>query len=174
MSLDFPVPLIGFCAYSGTGKTRLLTRLIPLLRDAGLKIAVIKHAHHGFDIDHRGKDSYELRSAGADQVIVASRQRLALVKECREARDEPSLAEALRYVDPADTDLVLVEGFKHESYPKIEVCRPALGKPPIHPGDPEVVAIASDAPLKPTRELPVLDLNRPEEIRDFVLRLARR
>lgn len=169
MSLAFPSPLIGFCAYSGTGKTTLLTRLIPLLRAAGLRIAVVKHAHHSFEMDRPGKDSYELRNAGADQVLVASRKRMALIKECREPRDEPSLADALRCIDPAETDLVLVEGFKHEPYPKIEVYRPALGKPLIHPDDAHVIAVASDAPVELAREIPLLDLNRPEQIRDFVL-----
>jgi len=169
MTLAFPIPLLGFCAHSGTGKTTLLTRLIPLLREADLRVAVVKHAHHRFEMDRPGKDSFALRHAGADQVVVASRERLALIKECLDPRDEPSLAEALGYLDPRITDLVLVEGFKHESFPKIEVCRPSLGKPLLHPQDPEIIAVVADAPVDLARALPLLDLNRPTQVRDFVL-----
>lgn len=173
MSPPFPLPLIGFCAPSGTGKTSLLTRLIPLLRESGLRVAVVKHAHHDFDIDRPGKDSYRLRHAGADQVVVASRERLALIRESVNATQEPSLADALRHIDPAGADLVLVEGFKHEVFPKIEVSRPALGATLLHPEDPEVIAVATDAPLPLARPLPLLDLNRPEVIRDFLLAWVR-
>lgn len=173
MSLPFPIPLIGFCAPSGTGKTSLLSRLIPLLREAGVRVAVVKHAHHGFEIDQPGKDSYLLRAAGADQVVVASRERLALIRENASPAQEPSLAEALYHLDPTGADLVLVEGFKHESFPKIELCRPALGAPLLHPDDPQVIAVATDAPLALARPLPLLDLNRPEAIRDFLLERVR-
>ena len=169
MTIHCAVPLLGFCAFSGTGKTTLLTRLIPLLRAEGLRLGVIKHAHHSFDIDQPGKDSQRLRESGAEQMLVASRHRMAFIRECRGPDREPRLAELLHCVDTSALDLVLVEGFKRERIAKIELHRPSLGKPLIHAADRHVIAIASDAPLTPVRDLPVLDLNRPELIRDFVL-----
>jgi molybdopterin-guanine dinucleotide biosynthesis protein B len=167
--LRYPVPVLGFCAYSGTGKTTLLAKLIPVLKDRGLRLAVLKHAHHTFDIDQPGKDSYELRKAGAGQVLIASRHRIAFIKECSSPALEPSLDDVLPCLDPGSLDLILVEGFKHESIPKIELHRPALGRPMIHATDPDVIAVASDAPIALVRELPLLDLNAPEEIAGFVL-----
>ncbi len=169
MSIHCDVPLLGFCAFSGTGKTTLLTRLIPLLRAEGLRLGVIKHAHHDFDIDQPGKDSRRLRDSGAEQMLIASRHRMAFIRECKGPEREPRLAELLHCVDTRALDLVLVEGFKREPIPKIELHRPSLGKPLIHAADRHVIAIASDAPLTPLRAMPVLDLNRPELIRDFVL-----
>jgi molybdopterin-guanine dinucleotide biosynthesis protein MobB len=169
MSIHCAVPLLGFCAFSGTGKTTLLTRLIPLLRAEGLRLGVIKHAHHDFDIDQPGKDSRRLRDSGAEQMLIASRHRMAFIRECRGPEREPRLAELLHCVDTSALDLVLVEGFKREPIPKIELHRPSLDKPLIHAADRHVIAIASDAPLTPLRAMPVLDLNRPELIRDFML-----
>jgi molybdopterin-guanine dinucleotide biosynthesis protein B len=169
VSVRCPVPLLGICAYSGTGKTTLLRRLIPLLKQEGLRLALLKHAHHSFDIDHPGKDSYELRKAGADQVLIASRHRMALIKECFASAREPRLSDLLPCVDTRDLDLILAEGFKHEPIPKIELYRPSLGRPLIHAADPDVIAVAADAPFPLARDLPVLDLNRPEEILGFVL-----
>jgi len=163
------VPLIGFCGYSGTGKTTLLSKLIPLLKGRGLRLALLKHAHHSFDIDQPGKDSYTLRRAGADQVLIASSHRVAIIKERSEASREPRLADILPCVDTRALDLVLVEGFKREPIPKVELYRPSLGKPMIHADDPHVIAVASDVPFSLARDLPHLDLNRPEEILDFVL-----
>jgi molybdopterin-guanine dinucleotide biosynthesis protein MobB len=162
------VPLLGFCAYSGTGKTTLLTRLIPLLKQQGVRLALVKHAHHCFDIDHPGKDSYELRKAGADRVLIASRQRIAYVKECGASSPDPRLRDILSYLDSDGLDLILVEGFKHESIPKIELYRPSLGKPMVHPTDADVIAVASDEPVTLARDLPRLDLNAPEEILAFI------
>jgi len=167
--IDFPIPVIGFSAYSGTGKTTLLKKVLPLLRDAGLRVTVVKHAHHAFDPDHPGKDSYELRKAGADCCVVISRHRVAIMEDFREERPEPQLADALDSVDSTRFDLVVVEGFKHEHFPKIELCRPALGLPLLFPGDSTVVAIATDAPLNVPCPLPVLDLNDPAQLADFVL-----
>lgn len=164
-----PVPLLGVCAYSGTGKTTLLGRLIPLLKEQGLRLALVKHAHHSFDIDHPGKDSYELRKAGADQVLIASSHRMALIRECSRPSREPRLFELLPCVDTRELDLILVEGFKHEAIPKIELCRPSMGRPMMHSADPHVIAVASDAPIALVRDLPLLDLNRPEEVLQFVL-----
>jgi molybdopterin-guanine dinucleotide biosynthesis protein B len=167
---DYPRPLLGICAFSGTGKTTLLRRLIPLLRAHGLRTGLIKHAHHEFDLDYPGKDSYELRKAGADQVVVASRNRIAWVCELGESRSEPQLDEALAPLAPEHLDLVLVEGFKRAAIPKLELHRPALGRPPIFPGDPWVIAVASDRPLDTGRDGPPrLDLNQPQEIAAFIV-----
>lgn len=171
---DLPIPLLGFSAYSGTGKTTLLKQVLPLLRDAGLRVTVIKHAHHSFDPDQPGKDSYELRKAGADCCVVISRHRVAVIEDFRDERPEPRLADALDAVDPSRFDLVVVEGFKHEHFPKIELCRPALGLPLLFPEDDSVVAVAADAPLPVACSLPQLNLNRSDEVCDFVLRWAGR
>ncbi len=167
--LRFVRPLLGFVAYSGTGKTTLLERLIPELRRRGLRVALIKHTHHAFDIDQPGKDSYRLRKAGAQQVMVASRQRWALITEQAEQQPEPQLPELLTHLDAANLDLVLVEGFKHEAYPKIELRRELLAKPPLHVADPHIIAIATDQPQVVRSDRPVLDINNPEEIIDFIL-----
>jgi len=165
----FPVPLLGIAAYSGTGKTTLLKQLLPLLHGRGLRVAVVKHAHHSFDTDIPGKDSYELRKAGAMQMLVASRHRWALVTETGDGA-EPSLEELLGQLDHANLDLILVEGFKAERFRKLELHRPSLGNPLLYPLDRSIVAIATDAPLAQTPPIPVLDLGNPEQIADFVLR----
>jgi molybdopterin-guanine dinucleotide biosynthesis adapter protein len=167
-----PLPLLGFSAYSGAGKTTLLKQLLPLLKSAGRRVGVVKHAHHNFDIDHPGKDSYELRMAGADQVVAASRKRIAWIREYADDRPEPSLQEALQALESSTLDLVLVEGFKNERFPKIEVHRPVLGKPLLFPGDDDILAIATDGDIAmPQRPLQQLDLNRPGEIAAYILRL---
>ena len=170
--INSKTPLLGFCAWgSGIGKTTLLTSLIPVLVRHGLRISVIKHAHHSFDIDHPGKDSYRLRESGAVQRLLGSRQRWALMTELsriQPPRDEPHLAELLPHVDASLVDLILVEGFKHEPIPKIEVYRPSLEKPLLADSDRNVIAVASDGPVNTA--LPVLDLNNPDAIASFVLR----
>ena len=166
----FELPLLGFCAWSGTGKTTLLSQLIPLLRANGLRLAVVKHAHHAFDIDHPGKDSWVLRHAGANQTLVASRKRAALIAECEDARDEPDLAECLAMLDTRQLDLVLVEGFKHESFPKIELHRPVMQRPLFCGELTDVLAVASDRPIDLPRPLPLLDLNDPAQIADFIIK----
>ncbi|MEJ2326875.1 MAG: molybdopterin-guanine dinucleotide biosynthesis protein B [Chromatiaceae bacterium] len=168
-----PVPVLGFCAYSGTGKTTLLSRLIPRLREEGLRLALVKHAHHSFDIDHPGKDSYALRKAGADQVLIASRRRIAYIKERGLSSQEPHLRDILPCIDCQGLDLILAEGFKHEAIPKVELYRPSLGKPMLHPADRDVIAVASDEPFTLARDLPCLDLNAPEEIACFILEWLR-
>lgn len=162
------VPILGFAAYSGTGKTTLLVRLLPLLAARGLRVGMIKHAHHDFDIDQPGKDSFELRKAGANPMLVASRRRWALMTETP-GRDEPRLGELLARLDGSSLDLILVEGFKHEPIPKIELHRPALGHPLMYPGDPNIVAIASDTDLDPRPPIPVLEINRAEDITTYIL-----
>ena len=133
--------IFGFAGWSGAGKTTLLRRLIPVLVGSGLRVSTLKHAHHGFDVDQPGKDSWEHRQAGATEVLVGSAARWALMHELRGA-PEPSLPELLARLSPVD--LVLVEGFKREGHRKIEVHRAANGKPLLHPEDPSIVAIASD------------------------------
>lgn len=161
-------PVVGFAAYSGTGKTTLLIRLLRLFTARSLRVGVVKHAHHTFEIDYPGKDSYELRHAGASQVLVGSRQRWALVAELPEPPDS-ALAYHLSHLDLDRLDLVLVEGFKPESIPKIELHRPSLGRPLLYPDDADIIAIATDAPLAAKPPLPRLDLNAPESIAAFII-----
>lgn len=162
------VPVLGIAAYSGTGKTTLLRKMLPLLRARGLRVAMVKHAHHSFDTDVPGKDSYELRKAGATQMLVASRHRWALVTETGDAA-EPRLEELLDRLDHSSLDLILVEGFKAESFPKIELHRPILGNPLLCTLDPSIIAIATDAPIDVALRIPALDLNRPQHIVEFIL-----
>lgn len=165
-----PVPMVGFCAWSGTGKTTLLTQLLPILVAKGLRVAVVKHAHHNFDIDHPGKDSFELREAGASQMLITSRRRMAIITEFEEDRAEPSLSDALERLNMQELDLILVEGFKHESYPKIELHRPELKKSLMFPDDPTIIAIASDAVITENSNiLPKLNLNNPPQIAQFII-----
>ena len=135
--------VLGIVGWSGSGKTTLLVALLPLLRARGLTVSTIKHAHHGFDMDRPGKDTYRHREAGAHEVLVASGTRWALLHEV--AGPEPTLPDLLTKLD--SVDIVLVEGFKAHPYPKLEVYRPALGKPPIWPDAPDVVAVATDQPI---------------------------
>jgi molybdopterin-guanine dinucleotide biosynthesis protein MobB len=161
-------PVVGFVAASGTGKTTLLTKLLPLLREQGLKVAVIKHTHHDFEVDQPGKDSYELRKAGANEMLIASGQRWALMAD-REWEGDPPLPYLLERLDRSALDLVLVEGFKHERLPKIELFRPSLGRPPLYPSDPDIITVAADGVLPEATELPVLDLNDVQAIAAFVV-----
>ncbi len=160
--------VFGLAGYSGSGKTTLLERLVPALITRGLSVSVIKHAHHDFDIDRPGKDSFRHRQAGACEVLIASGHRWALMHELR-GEAEPTLGELLTRLSPVD--LVLVEGFKFDPLPKLEIHRPALGKPLLHPHDPHIVGVASDAPL--ATRLPLLSLDDAAAITDFVLAQAR-
>jgi molybdopterin-guanine dinucleotide biosynthesis adapter protein len=157
--------VIGFAGFSGAGKTTLIVRLIPELNRRGLSVSTIKHAHHGFDLDLPGKDSFAHRAAGAQEVLVASANRLALMRELR-GTPEPSLAELLRLLAPVD--LVLVEGFKRNPLPKIEVYRAANGKPPIHPQDDCIVALISDC-VDPPAHLPHSPIDDVAAAADLVL-----
>jgi molybdopterin-guanine dinucleotide biosynthesis adapter protein len=159
--------VIGLAGWSGAGKTTLLTRLIPHFREQGLRVSVIKHAHHDFDIDVPGKDSWRHRQAGAEEVLVASGQRWALMHELREA-PEPRLPELLSKMSPVD--LVVVEGFKSEPYSKIEVHRAANGKALLFPDDPGIVGIAADAALQTA--LPVAHLDDIPAIAAMMQRAA--
>ena len=156
--------VFGIAGYSGAGKTTLLERLIPVFTARGLRVAVIKHAHHGFDLDTPGKDSWRHREAGAEQVLMLSGQRWVLMHELR-GEPEPDLDAQLARLSPCD--LVLVEGFKAVQIPKLEVHRPAVGKPLQYPDNPAIVAIATDVPLD--APLPRLDLNDPAAVADFIL-----
>ncbi|MEX1200902.1 MAG: molybdenum cofactor guanylyltransferase MobA [Methylophaga sp.] len=168
LPVNCPLPMLGISAFSGTGKTTLLTQLLPRLRQKGLRVAVIKHAHHRFDIDKPGKDSYEIREAGASQVIVASKNLLALMQTPLAARDEPQLAECLAKLDYEALDLVLVEGFKQANFAKLELHRPSLGKPLLANEDQHIIALATDAAVSVNRDLPVLDLNDVGKIAEFI------
>lgn len=160
------MPVLGFAAYSGTGKTTLLVKLIPLFKEQGIRVALVKHAHHDFEIDIPGKDSYELRKAGAAQVLVASDRRRALASEMN-VPVEPRLEELVKELDLDELDLVLVEDFRHLPFPKIELHRPSLQKDLIFSRDPTVIAVAADAEID-TGVLPLLDLNQPGAIVQFI------
>jgi molybdopterin-guanine dinucleotide biosynthesis protein B len=160
--------IIGIAGWSGSGKTTLLKKVIPRLVAHGLKVSSVKHAHHSFDFDQPGKDSHSHRMAGATEVLVGSSARWAMVHELRGDR-EPSLGVLLRKLSPAD--LVLVEGYKREQHPKLEVYRWAVGKPPLYTGDASIVAVAADAPL-PDAKVPVVDLDNIDAIVDILMTTA--
>lgn len=163
------VPVLGFAAPSGVGKTTLLAKLLPLFKAHGVRVGMIKHAHHSFDIDQPGKDSYILRKAGAQQMLIASEQRWALMVE-HEQPTPPCLEELLARLDHANLDIILVEGFKHETFPKIELHRTGLEQPLLFPRDNSIIAVAGDAPLTPAPGIPQLDINNERAIFDFILR----
>ncbi len=160
------IPIIGFAAYSGTGKTTLLEALLPKLTEAGLRIGMLKHAHHNFDVDKPGKDSYRLRKAGASQMLIASRNRFALMTETPEA--EAEFEYLLTRFDEDKLDVVLVEGCKNIAFPKIELHREEVGKPWLYPHDDNIIAIASDT-AELDSELPQMNINDLDAIAQFVL-----
>lgn len=161
------VPVIGFAGYSGSGKTTLISRLIPLLRQQGLRAAVVKHAHHEFDIDTPGKDSYEIRKAGATQIIVGSAHRWALITETGNAADA-DLPAFLAQLDLSATDIVLVEGFRDIAFPKIELIRAAEARDAFYLSDDYVIAIAGDAPLPAATAIPSFALHDTNALADFI------
>ncbi|WP_016856448.1 molybdopterin-guanine dinucleotide biosynthesis protein B [Halomonas smyrnensis] len=165
--LEDDLPLLGIAAWSGTGKTTLLERLLPALRERGLRVAVIKHAHHAFDVDQPGKDSHRLRQAGAEPILVASRARVALMMETPD-REEADLAELIEMVRPQRPDLVLVEGFKAWPLPKLELYRESVGKPLRAAEDAWIVAVASDGEPDLPDDVERLDLNDPERLADWI------
>jgi len=166
--LTFSLPLIGFAAYSGTGKTTLLCKLIPLLKNKGIRVGIIKHAHHDFEIDHPNKDSCKLRESGARKIVVSSKTRTAIIIEHPDNDKEPTLEDALRNIRTKDLDLILVEGFKQAQIPKIELHRNALNKPYIHTIDKNIIAIATDHPVLEKNTPTTLDLNQPHQVADFI------
>lgn len=164
-------PLLAFAGWSGAGKTTLLAKLLPELRRSGLRLAVIKHAHHRFDVDYPGKDSHVLRNAGADQVLISSGDRRVLIQE-KPAGGDPQLVEELAMLDQGQLDLILVEGFRDEPIPKLEVYRSALGRGFRFPDDPAVLAVASDTPLPADVPAPpFLGLDDVDGVLAFVQRL---
>ena len=157
--------IFGFAGWSGSGKTTLIEQLIPRLVKRGLRVSLIKHAHHTFDVDQPGKDSYRHRHAGATEVLVTSSRRWVLMHELRGAH-EPAFDEQIRHLAPCD--LLLVEGFKHAPIPKLEVWRAETGEGLLHPNDPHIVAVASDEKIE--TKLPLLDLNDVDGIAQFIVK----
>jgi molybdopterin-guanine dinucleotide biosynthesis protein B len=157
---------MGIVGWSGSGKTSLLVALLPLMKEMGFTVSTMKHAHHRFDVDTAGKDSFRHREAGASEVLVVTSSRWVLMHESR-AEPEPSIEALIERMTPVD--LLLIEGFKTHHHPKLEIHRESEGKPLLSPEDPEIVAVASDRPL-PDLEIPQLDLNDPGAIAEFILR----
>ena len=157
--------ILGIAGWSGSGKTTLVTRLLPVLKARGLQVSTMKHVHHAVEFDKPGKDSFEHRKAGAREVLLSSARRWALMAELPPETEEPPLDDLLGKLSPVD--LVLVEGWKHGTHPKLEVHRPAVGKPLLAPDDPRVIAVASDAALDGL-SIPRLDLNAVDAIADFI------
>ena len=155
--------VFGFAGWSGSGKTTLIERLVPRFNRAGLTVSLVKHAHHSFDVDQPGKDSYRLREAGCKEVLVSSENRWVIQHELR-GEPEPGLE---AHIQRLSCDLVLVEGYKSYPIPKLEVYREGNGKPLLHPEDPHIVAIAADVPL-PTK-LPRYGLDEYDRIAEFIL-----
>lgn len=172
-----PTPLVGFAAYSGTGKTTLLRAVLGRLEQDGVRVAVVKHAHHNFDLDTPGKDSYELRKAGAKQMLISSGTRWALMTELR-GDPEPTLEDLVSQLDHSQLDLVIVEGFKFDPIAKLELRRTGVDSPPLYPNDPHVIAIVCDKDyaesLDTSRDvardtpLAILDINNPDEVTSFL------
>ena len=161
------IPIVGIVAAgSNAGKTTLITKLIVEFKSRNIRVSVIKHAHHVFDIDHKGKDSYNIREAGAVQTLIASNQRWALMTEIA---SEPNLQELIAQLNPNYADLILVEGFKQAAISKIEVHRPSLNMPLLARQDPSIIAVASDAALTSNINIPVLDLNDSSAIAGFII-----
>ena len=163
--MNSPMRIIGLAGWSGSGKTTLITKLIPALRARGLRVSTLKHAHHGFDLDKPGKDSFVHRESGATEVIISSARRWAVLHELR---DEPewNMVDLVAKMSPVD--LVLVEGFKRDAFPKLEIHRAANGKPLLYPDDPHIVAVACDTKLDGVK-IPLADLNDIEAIADLLL-----
>lgn len=158
--------VFGLAGWSGSGKTTLMTQLLPALLQRGVSVSTIKHAHHAFDVDQPGKDSYRHREAGATEVMISSENRWALMHELRGAA-EPSLEQLLRHMSPVD--LVIVEGFKRTAMPKLEIHRPSLGKPLLALEDADIVAVASDMPVAGLGALPRFALDDAGAIAAFII-----
>ncbi|MEM7292791.1 MAG: molybdopterin-guanine dinucleotide biosynthesis protein B [Pseudomonadota bacterium] len=168
MSID--IPILGFVAWSGTGKTTLITRILPILNTNGVRVGMIKHTHHNVEFDTPGKDSYKLRHAGAQQMLVTSSTRWALFGDKREYQPERDINSEVSRLNTDELDIVLVESFKTAPIPKIELHRPSLGKPFLFPNDPHIVAIASDEQLAFDKGPDILDLNDPSTIAHYIMR----
>ena len=163
------IPAIAIVGHAESGKTALIEQLIRELQRRGRRVAAVKHAHQDFDLDRPGKDSYEIRAAGAAQTLLASDERWALQAEQAVKGRDPDLVEMLGRFAPTGLDLILVEGFKHAAYPKIEVYRAAHGRPPLYPDDPDILAVATDLPLPEGASPQALSINGPEVVVGFIL-----
>ncbi|MEC6796735.1 molybdopterin-guanine dinucleotide biosynthesis protein B [Photobacterium sp. S4TG1] len=165
-----PTPILGFAGFSGSGKTTLLEQLIPLFKQHNLRIGLLKHSHHDIDPDTPGKDSYRLRHAGCSQTLLATKSRHMLYFEYPQAeRQDPELNHCLSQLNHDLLDLVLIEGFRDQPFPKIEIHRPSYGKPLLYPTDNTILAFASDQPAPENCSLPQLDLNNPQNIYQFII-----
>ncbi|AGH82302.1 molybdopterin-guanine dinucleotide biosynthesis protein MobB [Psychromonas sp. CNPT3] len=165
--IEFPIPVLGFAAFSGTGKTTLLEKLIPLLTAYGLKIALIKHSHHDIELDKPGKDSFRLRKAGLSQLVLAGTKRSILFKEYAQSADR-KLIDQLTLLKTDELDLVLVEGYRDEGFAKIELHRSILNKPFLYPNDASIIALISDN-IRVKHRLPVLNINDIEQVKMFII-----
>jgi len=162
--------LIGFAAYSGTGKTTLIKEIVEILKKSNYRVSVIKHAHHNFDIDHPGKDSYEIRKSGAENMLISSQKRYALVHE-NDHNEELRLIDLIKVFDNLKHDIILVEGFKAESFPKIELYRKEVSnnRGLLSQEDQNIIAVATENGTKLNIDLPILDINKPQDIANFIV-----
>ncbi len=163
------LPLLGFAAASGTGKTTLLEKLIPLIKARGIRVGLIKNSHHNVQIDQPGKDSYRLREAGGSPVMLCTSQRRIMITEFSEVI-EPRLFEELKFFDRSKVDLILVEGFKSECFPKIELHRATLKESLLYINDPNIIAVATDEALNLPAHLTQLDINQSQSVADFIIK----
>ena len=164
------IPVFGFVGYSGSGKTTLLEQIIMRFSKLNWQVGVIKHAHHNFDIDYPGKDSYVLRKAGAHQTIIASHQRWALIEESTHKNSDPDLNTLIDRLNQSQLDILFVEGFKHSQFNKIEVFRQELGHDYLFPTDPGIIAIASNSALIPDCPIDLVDINNIDQVVSFILK----
>jgi len=169
--INSTIPILGFAAYSGTGKTTLLTSIIPILRNQGFSVGLIKHAHHKFDIDQPGKDSYELRKAGAERVLVASNKRWALMVETPDRIEDPDLQTLVNQFSNVQLDLLLVEGFKHSAFPKIELYRKENEHELMYKHDSNIIAIATNDTnlLGQNNNIVTLNIDNADEVASFIV-----
>jgi molybdopterin-guanine dinucleotide biosynthesis protein MobB len=164
-----PCPIIGFIGESGSGKTTLISALITILKGYGLRVTAIKHSHHRFDVDHPGKDSHTLRQSGANQVLVASKRRWALMVENEINQPEPMLDELLRYIAPKSADIIIVEGFKHEAFPKLLVHRQAAAAAPLPAWDTDILGVVTDVLHEVPQDKILLDINQPPQVAEYLI-----
>ena len=161
--------IIGFAAFSGTGKTTLIKKIVSILSKKKYTVSVIKHAHHNFDLDQPGKDSYEIRKSGAENILISSEKRWALIHENKN-NQELSLEDLLNILGNIDSDIILVEGFKKENFPKIELYREEIGKDILFYNDKNIVAFATDEDINIEQNIEKLDINDPQQIVDYIIK----
>ena len=161
--------IIGFAAFSGTGKTTLIKKIVSILSEKKYTVSVIKHAHHNFDLDQPGKDSYEIRKSGAENILISSEKRWALIHENKNNK-ELTLKDLLNILGNIDSDIILVEGFKKENFPKIELYRKEIGKDILFYNDKNIVAFATDVDINIEQNIEKLDINDPQQIVDYIIK----